>query len=163
MSSSRPAEHFPARRVDPLCILEVHQHWKGPRQDFDLRDERLHGSVRALLRRQFDRWVASIVRQRQHLTKDPPDTLYIGALAAPNTVNTMPEETLLAFADHGEVEGVLPRDGGDAAETLSAISKAGVDLAKLAADLQAAGAKSFDESWSDLLKSIETKSLALVA
>src|SRR5271166_1578640 len=98
-------------------------------------------------------------------TKHPvaPDTLYIGALAAPNTVNTMPEETLLAFADHGEVEGVLPRDGGDAAETLSAISKAGVDLAKLAADLQAAGAKSFDESWSDLLKSSETKSLALVA
>ena len=98
-------------------------------------------------------------------TKDPaaPDTLYIGALAAPNTVNTMPEETLLAFADHGEVEGVLPRDGGDAAETLSAISKAGIDLAKLAADLQAEGAKSFDKSWSDLLKAIETKSRALVA
>jgi transaldolase len=98
-------------------------------------------------------------------TKDPdaPDTLYISALAAPNTVNTMPEETLLAFADHGELEGALPRDGGDAADTLAAISKAGVDLAELGADLQAAGAKSFVESWNDLLKSIDTKSRALVA
>ena len=98
-------------------------------------------------------------------TKDPaaPDTLYIGALAAPNTVNTMPEETLLAFADHGELEGVLPHDGGDAADTLAAISKAGVDLAELGADLQAAGAKSFVESWNDLLKAIDTKSRALVA
>jgi transaldolase len=96
-------------------------------------------------------------------TKDPraPDTLYIGALAAPNSVNTMPEETLLDFADHGEVGGVLRRDGAAASETLSAIAKAGVDLVKLAADLQAEGAKSFDESWSDLLKAIETKSQAL--
>jgi transaldolase len=98
-------------------------------------------------------------------TKDPaaPDTLYIGALAAPNTVNTMPEETLLAFADHGELEGVLPHNGRDAADTLAAISKAGVDLAELGADLQAAGAKSFVESWNDLLKAIDTKSRALVA
>jgi transaldolase len=98
-------------------------------------------------------------------TKDPaaPDTLYIGALAAPNTVNTMPEETLLAFADHGELEGVLPQDGGDAADTLAAVGKAGVDLAELGVDLQAAGAKSFVESWNDLLKAIDTKSRALVA
>ena len=96
-------------------------------------------------------------------TKDPraPDTLYVGALAAPNTVNTMPEETLLDFADHGEVGGVLRRDGGAAAETLAAIAKASVDLSALAADLQSEGAKSFDESWSDLLKAIETKSQAL--
>ena len=96
-------------------------------------------------------------------TKDPraPDTLYVGALAAPNTINTIPEETLLHFADHGVVEGLLPRDGGRASETLSAIVKAGVDPGALAADLQAEGAKSFDESWSDLLKAIETKSRAL--
>ena len=96
-------------------------------------------------------------------TKDPraSDTLYIGALAAPNTVNTMPEETLLYFADHGEVGGVLRRDGGAASETLSAIANAGVDVVALAADLQSEGAKSFDESWSDLLKAIETKSQAL--
>jgi len=83
-------------------------------------------------------------------------------LAAPNTINTIPEETLLHFADHGEVGGVLPRDGGRASETLSAIVEAGVDLGALAADLQSEGAKSFDESWSDLLKAIETKSKALV-
>jgi transaldolase len=96
-------------------------------------------------------------------TKDPkaPDTLYIGALAAPNTVNTMPEETLLDFADHGEVGGLLARDGRGASATLSEIVKAGVDLDALAADLQSEGAKSFDESWANLLKSIETKSHAL--
>ena len=66
-------------------------------------------------------------------TKDPlaPDTLYVGALAAPNTVNTMPEETLLDFADHGDVGGVLRRDGGAASETLSAIANASVDLGRL--------------------------------
>jgi transaldolase len=96
-------------------------------------------------------------------TKDPraSDTLYISALAAPNTINTIPEETLLHFADHGEVGSVLSRDGGRASETLSAIVKAGVDLDALAADLQSEGAKSFDDSWSDLLKAIETKSHAL--
>ena len=96
-------------------------------------------------------------------TKDPraPDTLYIGALGAPNTVNTMPEETLLDFADHGQVGDMLPRDGRRASETLSAVAKAGVDAGALAADLQSEGAKSFDESWSDLLKAIETKAQAL--
>jgi transaldolase len=96
-------------------------------------------------------------------TKDPKafDTLYIGGLAAPNTVNTMPEETLNAFADHGELGSALPRDGGDSADTLAAIGKAGVDVAKLAADLQTEGAKSFDESWRDLLETIDTKSRAL--
>jgi transaldolase len=82
-------------------------------------------------------------------------------LAAPNTVNTIPEETLLHFADHGEIGGVLPHDGGRACETLSAIVEAGVHLGALAADLQSEGSKTFDESWSDLLKAIETKSQAL--
>jgi transaldolase len=96
-------------------------------------------------------------------TKDPraSDTLYVGALAAPNTINTIPEETLAHFADHGQFGSVLPRDGGRASETLSAIVKAGVDLSSLAADLQSEGAKTFDKSWSDLLKAIETKSRAL--
>jgi transaldolase len=87
--------------------------------------------------------------------------LYIGALAAPNTVNTMPEETLLAFGEHGKVGGALPRDGGDCEEVLKAFGKAGVDVAKLAADLQTDGAKSFVDSWKDLLDSIESKSKAL--
>ena len=96
-------------------------------------------------------------------TKDPKasDVLYIGALAAPNTVNTMPEETLLAFAEHGKVGSVMPRDGGDCEQMLSSFTKAGVDLTRLAADLQSGGAKSFDESWQDLLTSIDTKSKAL--
>jgi transaldolase len=96
-------------------------------------------------------------------TKDPKasDVLYIGALAAPNTVDTMPEETLLAFGEHGKIGSVIPRDGGDCEQMLAAFSKAGIDLAKLAADLQSEGATSFDDSWKELLGSIETKSKAL--
>jgi transaldolase len=96
-------------------------------------------------------------------TKDPKasDVLYIGALAAPNTVNTMPEETLRAFGEHGKVGSVMPRDGGECEEILSSFTKASVDLTKLAADLQSEAAKSFDESWQDLLTSIDTKSKAL--
>jgi len=118
-----------------------------------------------------DRWqrLANLGARAQRLlfastgTKDPKasDVLYIGALAAPNTVDTMPEETLLAFSEHGSVTKAIPRDGGDCEQTLSAFTKAGIDLTKLAADLQSEGAKSFDESWKDLLNSIETKSKAL--
>jgi len=95
--------------------------------------------------------------------KDPaaPDTLYISALASPNTVNTMPEETLLAFGDHGEVKGMLPRSGGDAEAVLAAFGKAGIDLAKLAATLQSEGAESFVGSWKHLLASIESKGKTL--
>jgi transaldolase len=95
--------------------------------------------------------------------KDPsaPDTLYISALAAPNTVNTMPEETLLAFGDHGALQGALTPDGGRCDQTLAAISAAGVDVAALATQLQSEGAESFNASWKNLLKSIETKSKAL--
>ena len=70
-------------------------------------------------------------------------------------------KTLLAFAEHGKVGSVMPRDGGDCEQILSSFTKAGVDLTKLAADLQSQGAKSFDESWQDLLTSIDTKSKAL--
>jgi transaldolase len=96
-------------------------------------------------------------------TKDPKasDVLYIGALAAPNTVNTMPEETLLAFGEHGSVGKTLPIDGSDCEDVLKAFGKAGVDVAKLAADLQSDGAKDFVKSWKDLLDSIESKSKAL--
>ena len=118
-----------------------------------------------------DRWqrLANLGARAQRLlfastgTKDPKasDVLYIGALAAPNTVDTMPEETLLAFGEHGSVAKVLPRDGGDCEQALSAFTKAGVDLAKLAADLQSEGASSFVDSWKDLISSIENKSKAL--
>src|SRR5208282_2675385 len=96
-------------------------------------------------------------------TKDPKasDVLYISALAAPNTVNTMPEETLLAFGEHGRVTSVIPRDGADCEQVLAEFSRVGIDVAKLGADLQTEGAKSFDDSWKDLLNAIEAKSKAL--
>jgi len=96
-------------------------------------------------------------------TKDPKasDVLYIGALAAPNTVNTMPEETLLAFGEHGQVKGVIPRNGADCEQVLAEFGRVGIDVAKLGADLQTEGAKSFVDSWKDLMKAIETKSKAL--
>jgi transaldolase len=96
-------------------------------------------------------------------TKDPkaPDTMYISALAAPNTVNTMPDETLLAFADHGAVGAVLSADGGDCDKILDEYPAAGVDVDALGRQLQVEGAKSFVKSWQDLLASIETKSKAL--
>ena len=98
-------------------------------------------------------------------TKDPKasDVLYVKALAAPDTINTIPEKTLLAFADHGAVGGVLPADGGDAEKVIAAFAKAGVDDEKLAADLQREGADSFVASWKDLLDRIETKAAALKA
>ncbi len=96
-------------------------------------------------------------------TKDPKasDVLYIKALAAPNTVNTMPEATLKALADHGEIGAVLPADGGDCEEVLAQFAKAGVDVDALAAQLQSEGAKSFVDSWKDLLGVIESKSAVL--
>jgi transaldolase len=96
-------------------------------------------------------------------TKDPKasDILYIKALAAPNTVNTMPEGTLKAMADHGEVGEVMPLDGGDCEAVLAEFVKAGVDVDKLAEQLQEEGAKSFVTSWNELLKVIESKSLVL--
>jgi transaldolase len=95
--------------------------------------------------------------------KDPQasDVIYMGALAAPNTVNTVPEETLLAFANHGPVDRAMSRDGGDAEQVLASIARAGIDAAALARQLQDDGAKSFVDSWKDLLGAIETKSKAL--
>jgi transaldolase len=96
-------------------------------------------------------------------TKDPaaPDTMYIEALAAPDTINTIPEATLHAFADHGKVGGVLPVDGGDAEEVLADFKRRGVDDAELAARLQVEGTESFDKSWQELLDQIVSKSAML--
>jgi transaldolase len=89
--------------------------------------------------------------------KSAADTLYITGLAAPNTVNTMPEATLLDFADHGIVADVLPRDGGDAHVVLAAHRHAGVDLDLLSQQLQSDGAREFAASWHGLLGAIETR------
>lgn len=96
-------------------------------------------------------------------TKDPKasDTLYIKAFAAPFTVNTMPENTLKAFGDHGEMSGALQADGGDAETVLAQFAKAGVDIPALAAQLQDEGAKAFVKSWEELMGVIEAKSDAL--
>ncbi len=98
-------------------------------------------------------------------TKDPnaSDVLYVEAFAAPNTINTMPDKTLLAFADHGEVGDPIPADGGDAHETLAAFQSAGFDADELASRLQREGAEAFNKSWNDLLESIESESRRLAA
>ena len=96
-------------------------------------------------------------------TKDPKasDVLYVKALAAPFTVNTMPEATLKALADHGELGTILPADGGDCEEVLAQFVKVGIDVDKLAAQLQDEGAKTFVKSWNDLLAVMTSKCAAL--
>ena len=96
-------------------------------------------------------------------TKDPkaPDVLYVEALAAPFTVNTIPEGTLTAFADHGEVGTVMPADGGDCEGVLAEFARAGFDVDVLAQKLQAQGAQSFSKSWKDLMDVIASKTEAL--
>ncbi len=96
-------------------------------------------------------------------TKDPKasDILYIKALAAPFTVNTMPEGTLKAFAEHGQIDGIMPTDGGDSEEVLGRFAQAGIDVDKVAATLQEEGAKAFAKSWNDLMGVIASKSAEL--
>ncbi len=96
-------------------------------------------------------------------TKDPKasDILYIKALAAPYTVNTMPESTLKAFAEHGEVGPILAADGGNCEIILTEFAKAGIDIDALAAQLQDEGAKSFVKSWYELMVVIASKSADL--
>jgi transaldolase len=92
-------------------------------------------------------------------TKDPnaSDVLYIEALAATQTINTMPDETLHAFADHGKVHDPLSADGEDAEEVLARFSAAGIDVSGLATQLQEEGKDAFDASWHDLLESISSE------
>lgn len=95
-------------------------------------------------------------------TKDPEasDILYVMSLAAPHTVNTMPEATLLAFANHGEIAPLLTADD-NAEEMLARFERVGIDLSALAADLQREGAKSFADSWNELMAGITSKSETL--
>jgi len=96
-------------------------------------------------------------------TKDPqaPDTLYVEALAAPDTINTIPEKTLLAFADHGRVGASMPADGGYAEEVLEEFRREGVDDDALAARLQREGTEAFSTSWGAMLSRIKEKSAQL--
>jgi transaldolase len=96
-------------------------------------------------------------------TKDPKarDTLYIEALAAPDTINTIPEKNLHAFAEHGEIQGVMAADGGDAEAVLTRFAQAGIDIGALAIRLQRDGAEAFVKSWQELIQCIASKSAAL--
>jgi transaldolase len=96
-------------------------------------------------------------------TKDPnaPDTLYVHGLAAPFTVDTMPDETLEAFYDHGEVGDPLPADGGDADAVLARFAAAGVDTTALATKLQGDGAASFVDAWNELMDRLTAQSSAV--
>ncbi len=127
---------------------------------------RIYKSYRDLLA--SDRWLRLLnfgARSQRLLwastgTKDPkaPDVLYVKALAAPHTVNTMPENTLLGLADHGEIGAMLPHDGGDADRELAEFTRAGVNLDALADQLQREGADAFVKSWDDLMAQIAAKS-----
>jgi len=127
---------------------------------------RIYKSYRDLLA--SDRWLRLLnfgARSQRLLwastgTKDPkaPDVLYVKALASPHTVNTMPENTLLGLADHGEIGAMLPHDGGDAERELAEFTKAGVNLDALADQLQREGADAFVKSWDDLMAQIAAKS-----
>jgi transaldolase len=117
-----------------------------------------------------DRWqrLANMGARPQRLlfastgSKDPAasDVIYVEGLAAPNTINTMPDATLLAYADHGQFRTILPADGGNAEDVLRAHTDQGIDIEALAQRLSVEGAESFAASWKDLLKSIESKGAA---
>ncbi len=96
-------------------------------------------------------------------TKDPQasDTLYIEALAAPDTITTVPEKTLHAFAEHGQLNGALSEDGGDANAVLAGVARAGIDVDALAAQLQRDGAQAFVKSWQALMQRIDDTSAVL--
>ncbi len=127
--------------------------------------KRTYAAYRELLA--SDRWLRLLnagARSQRLLwastgTKDPKasDQLYVKSLAAPHTVNTMPEKTLLALAEHGEVGDMLPHDGGDAEKVIAEFKRAGIDVDQLAATLQREGAEAFVKSWNELLACIAEK------
>jgi transaldolase len=98
-------------------------------------------------------------------TKDPnaSSTLYVESLEAPDTIDTMPQETLHAFAQHGTLEGSMAADGGDAESVLGSFAGAGVDIQGLAIQLQHEGTQSFFKSWPRLLLRIATKTTELAS
>ncbi len=147
-------DHVPEALRDRLGIAIAKRTYKAYREFLD--SPRCQQIVKAGGRPQRLLWASTG-------TKDPKasDILYIKALAAPLTVNTMPEATLKALAEHTSIGPPLPTDGGDCEEVLSEFAKTGVDVAALAVRLQDEGARSFVKSWNDLLNVIESKCAAL--
>jgi transaldolase len=131
--------------------------------------QRTYRAYRELLASERFQRVANAGARAQRLlwastgTKDPKasDTLYVEALAAPFTINTMPEGTLKAFSEHGEASGTLAVDGGDCEAVLARFEAAGIDIDALAQQLQDEGAASFVKSWNDLMQLVATKGQAM--
>jgi len=150
------ADQVPAELKDKLALAVGLDAYRAYRQILDSpRAQRLENSG---ARMQRLLWASTS-------TKDPeaPDTLYVHGLAAPFTVNTMPDKTLTAFYDHGEVGTTMPADGGDCDAALARFKDAGVDVGALAAKLQSDGAKAFDKSWKDLMSRIAKQTKTLTA
>jgi transaldolase len=132
---------------------------------------RTYRAYREMLDSRHSQSLASAGARHQRLlwastgTKDPKasDVLYVEALAAPDTINTMPDATLLALADHGEIRQLMPEDGGDSEAVLAEFERAGIDVTALADQLQREGAEAFVKSWNALLERIAAKSEALTA
>ncbi len=144
------AKEVPAELVNRLGIAVGGRAYRGYRELID--SARMQRLMNEGARPQRLLWASTG-------TKDPDasDTMYIEAFASPLTVNTMPEPTLLAFADHGEVGDLIPADGGNAEQVLKEFEGAGIDVAALAARLQVEGKESFNQSWEELLKSISSQ------
>lgn len=150
------ADQVPAELKDKLALAVGLDTYRAYRQVLDSeRAQRLENSG---ARMQRLLWASTS-------TKDPqaPDTLYVQGLSAPFTINTMPDKTLMAFHDHGEVGPPMPADGGDCDAVLGRFAGAGVDVAALAAKLQSDGAKSFDSAWKDLMSRIASQTAALAS
>ena len=148
------ADKVPAELTDHLGLAVGGNTYKAYRELLDSdragRIENAGGRAQRLL------WASTSTKN-----PDAPDTLYVHGLAAPFTVNTMPDGTLEAFYDHGEVGDPLSADGGDSDTVLSKFAGAGIDVAELGAQLQREGAASFVSSWKDLMTRIEKQSAAL--
>jgi transaldolase len=144
------AEHAPAELRDRLGIAVAAQVYQAYREV--LNSPRWGRLANEGARAQRLLWASTSTKN-----PDAPDTLYVAALAAAFTVNTIPEETLLAFADHGHVGELMAADGGRSRETLADFARAGIDRASLAAQLQKEGADSFDASWKRLLACVAGK------
>jgi transaldolase len=144
------AEEVPDELRDRLGLAIGHRAYRAYRELLD--SERVQRLMNQGARPQRLLWASTG-------TKDPEasDTLYIEGFASPFTVNTMPEPTLKAFADHGEVAGPVPADGGDAEDVLAEFAAAGIDVGALAARLQEEGKQKFVESWEELLGSISAQ------
>jgi transaldolase len=150
------ADQVPADLKDKLALAVGLDTYRAYRQVLD--SERAQRVENSGARMQRLLWASTS-------TKDPaaPDTLYVHGLSAPFTVNTMPDKTLTAFYDHGEVGPPMPADGGDCDAVLARFADAGVDVAALAAKLQSDGAKSFVTAWNDLMSRVAAQSAALAS